>query len=137
MYDTLYIVYEYYFNSHTGIIIAPSSLNTSINAIATFSCLALGMHISWLANETTVHDHMHQEWVLDEQQTVLNMSKNEYYGALQVLATVDANNTNITCYVTQLADNPTSDASEPALLLIQGILYRITDILLEDDVARQ
>lgn len=96
--------------------------------------MVIGEHINWKANDTPVQDLAALEFDDSYLPKIItrNNSTIERIAKLRIQGSVYTNNTNITCQVTQVQEELTSGVfrittaeSEPALILVQGIMFLI------------
>ena len=102
-------------SSFIDITISPNSTNVLRNGVAEFSCTAVASVFIWKANGTEINDGGDISILKP-----ITVAQNTLMSILRVGVSSVSNGTNITCEV--IRDNPlTSDKSDPALLLVQGM----------------
>ena len=106
----------YYCFFFIDIVIHPQAVNVSINAVAEFTCTAVGNTITWRANGLQLDN--------DEETTIksviLNGSINIRMSTLSLTVTSTNNATNITCFAVNFSPSITTAESHPVLLMVQG-----------------
>ena len=101
----------------TDIISPPQSVNISQNGVAVFNCtFATGVYV-WKAGDNQISSEGNRIFF---GLTMPYGPANVSVSTLEVTASLDKNNTNITCTTFSSSPNLTFSRSEPALLLIQG-----------------
>lgn len=106
----------------SGIIISPKAMNISLHQEAVLSCKTVGEHISWTANDTSVYELKHKDWMVSQLTKVINSAQNIHLTELKIRGTRNVNQTRFVCHVAQLSgDHYSNNESKPALVLVQGI----------------
>ena len=106
-----------YFVVIIDIIIQPQSVNISINEIAEFNCTAIASTFIWKANGITLKNTIQAQI---SSPTAVNSTQGILMSSLLVTVSSADNATNITC--TAFSKLPVLNESEPAILLVQGII---------------
>ena len=106
-----------YFVVIIDIIIPPQSVNISINEIAEFNCTAIASTFIWKANGITLKNTIQTQI---SSPTAVNSTQGILMSSLLVTVSSADNATNITC--TAFSKLPVLNESEPAILLVQGII---------------
>ena len=108
----------------TGITIPPQAVNVSINGVAEFTCTAVANSFTWHANgqQLSDRDGVSRTTVAVEEARDIRKS------TLKMAVTATDNATNITCTAILLSPL-SSDESKPVLLLVQGIVLRLSVLI--------
>ena len=97
-------------------------MNVSLNGFAVFNCTAIGS-IFWEIDGVFIDSNLRGKGFDDSAPTLtLNLTQDLRSTSLRVLGSPDSNNVRITCVAIIPITPFTSDvdASEPALMLVQG-----------------
>ena len=101
------------FHTHADITIPPRAVNVSINGVAEFTCTAVANSFAWEANG--------QQRDNEKGIVITSVLVNEVHiSTFRMTVSSTDNATNITCIAFRLTPL-SSDVSNPALLLVQGI----------------
>ena len=106
---------------------SPQSVNVSLNEVAEFNCTANSDNIVWRTNGVDVNSG---------QILFIEIAQSIYLSTMKSNALASLDNTNITCTAVKLTP-PSSNESEPALLLVQGkhmCMYNYFKVNNEHDV---
>ena len=102
------------------IITPPQSLNISLNGVAEFNCTGTAETIILKANGEEIANN--GETIVIPSLIVVNQTQGILISTLLLTASIIDNVTNITCIA--LTTSPISwDESEPALLMVQGLMW--------------
>ena len=114
--STIYIIHI----NLADIITPPQSLNISLNEVAEFNCTGIAETIAWKANGEEIVNN--GETIVIPTAIVVNQTQGILMSTVLLTASIVDNVTNITCIA--LSTSPlSSDESEPALLLVQGLMW--------------
>ena len=106
-------------STQVDIIIPPRAVNVSINEVAAFTCTAVGDSFVWIANGIDIDEEVGTiltTVLVDEMEGIRRST-------VRIPVSSTDNSANITCIAVSFS--PLSkDESDPALLLVQGILLR-------------
>ena len=113
-----YFLYACLSQIFTDITIPPQAVNTSINKVVEFNCTAVANGFTWYANGQQIDNG---EGVAITPEIPVNENLNIRMSTLRMAVVSVNNSTNITC-IAFLLDPISSEESDPALLLVQGIV---------------
>lgn len=106
----------------TDVIISPTPVNVSLGAEgASFGCLAIGHHVNWLQNGSSIDHGPGQKF--DVTTVLLNEPDHLRMSTLTVNMSLIQNGDNSTNFACVASVVPFLDISNPALFLTQGMNY--------------
>ena len=116
------------------IIISPQSVNISSGDHAVFNCTAIATDLNWKVNDDSFNTDYESKGFHELAVVVLDASQSLRTASLRVLGSAHSNNASIVCVAileySQLLF--VGNKSEPALLLVQGILCIMIMIKLQE-----
>ena len=105
------------------ITVPPKSVNISLNGEAEFNCTGIGSTFFWKANGTELSNDGKKIFIAPP--LLVDEVQDLKISTLRVTVASTDNATNITCTAIKLDPFSISNESEPALLLVQGIIESI------------
>ena len=102
---------------YVDVTIPPRAINVSINEVAEFNCTAVGNSLFWRANGIEIDEEMGTTLTI----VLVDGTEGIRRSTLRMSVSSTDSAANITC--TAVSASPlSSDESDPALLLVQGII---------------